>query len=347
MRDNDGEEERVQPVPCTMSPVYGFGGTGMASRKAELDDELKRLHGLPLGEFTAARNALAKQLDKAGKKKEADEVKALAKPSPSAWVVNQLFAREAGKMDRLLGAGERARAAQREAVAGAGTERLREAMAAARDVAEELRQKAAAILSQEGRGPSRAMMERVATNLQSLAFSPAAEEEASRGWLSRDLDPPGFEVFTGLKIPARVVNIESRRKPAPERAAPEKATPEPEPPRKPEKKAAKVSKAEEAAERRRRAAQEKREAALRARQEREAARRRERVTRAEERVERAAAEEDFLRRKAEQSEKAAEEARRRAEAAEEEAEHARRRAGRAAEALARAREALVEAQEAG
>lgn len=321
-----------------MSPVYGFGGTGMASRKAELDDELKRLHGLPLGEFTAARNALAKQLDKAGKTKEAEEVKGLAKPTPSVWAVNQLFARETGKMDRLLGAGERARAAQREAVAGAGTERLREAMAAARDVAEDLRQKAAAILSEEGRAPSRAMLERVATNLQSLAFSPAAQEEASRGWLGRDLDPPGFEVFTGLKIPARVVNIESRRKPA---------APEPEPPRKPEKKAAKVSKAEETEERRRRAAEEKREAAERARKEREEAKRRERITRAEERVERAVAEEDFLRRKAEQSEKTAEEARRRADAAQEEAEQARRRADRAAEALARAREALAEAREAG
>lgn len=315
----------------------------MASRKAELDDELKRLHGLPLGEFTAARNALAKQLDKAGKKKEADEVKALPKPTPSAWVVNQLFARETGKMDRLLGAGERARAAQREAVAGAGAERLRETLAAARDVAEELRQRAVAILSQEGRAPSRVVTDRVATNLQALAFSPAAAEEASRGWLSRDLDPPGFEVFTGLKFPARVVNIESRRKERPEPAP----APEPEPPRKPEKRAAKVSKTEEAAERRRRAAEEKREAAERARREREAEKRRERVARAEERVERAAAEEDFLRRKAEQSEKIAEDARRRAEEARDEADQARRRADRAAEALARAREALAEVREAG
>jgi hypothetical protein len=313
----------------------------MASRKAELDDELKQLHWGPLGEFTGARNALAKQLDKAGKKKEADEVKSLPKPTPSVWGVNQLFRRETGKMDRLLGAGERARAAQREAVAGAGPERLRETMAAARDLAEELRQRAAAILSEDGRAPSRAMMDRVATNLQALAFSPAAAEEASRGWLSRDLDPPGFEVFTGLKIPARVVNIESRRRPA-ERAEPEKAPPEPE-----KKPAAKVSKTKEAAEeRRRRAEQEKREAAERARREREAEKLRERVTRAEERVERAATEEDFLRRKAEQSEKTAEDARRRAEAARDEADEARRRAERAAEALARAREALAEAREA-
>lgn len=312
----------------------------MASRRTELDDELKQLHQGPLGEFTAARNTLAKQLEKAGKKEEAGEVKALAKPTPSAWVVNQLFARETGKMDRLLGAGERARAAQREAVAGAGPERLRETMAAARNLAEELRQRAAAILSEDGRAPSRALLDRVATNLQALAFSPAAAEEASRGWLSRDLDPPGFEVFTGLKIPARVVNIESRRKPA-ERAEPEKAAPEPE-----KKPAAKVSKAEETAERRRRAEQEKREAAERVRREREAEKLRERVTRAEERVERAATEEDFLRRKAEQSEKTAEDARRRAEAARDEADEARRRAERAAETLARAREALAEAREA-
>lgn len=255
----------------------------MASRTAELDDELKGLHWAPLGEFTGARNALAKQLAKAGKKKEADEVKALPKPTPSAWAVSQLFKRETGKMDRLLGAGERARAAQREAVSGAGAERLRETMAAVRSLAEELRQRAAAILSEDGRAPSRAMLDRIVTNLQALAFSPAAAEEASRGWLSHDLDPPGFEVFTGLKIPARVVNIESRRRPS-EQAEPEKKAP----PKPAEKPAAKVSKTEEAAEQRRRAEQEKREAAERARREREAEKLREKVTRAEERVERAA-----------------------------------------------------------
>lgn len=313
----------------------------MAARRAELDDELKRLYWAPLGEFTAARNTLAKQLTKAGKKTEADEVKSLPKPTPSAWAVNQLFARETGKMDRLLGAGKRARAAQHEAVAGAGAAKLRETMAAARDLAEELRQRAAAILSEDGRAPSRVLLDRIGTNLQALAFSPAAAEETSRGWLSRDLDPPGFEVFTGLRIPARVVNIESRRRPA-EQAEPEKkSAPEPE-----EKPAAKVSKAEAAAERCRRAEQEKREAAERARREREEEKLREKVTRAEERVERATTEEDFLHRKAEQSEKAAEDARRRAEAAREEAAEARGRAERAAEVLARAKEALTEAREA-
>ena len=48
------------------------------------------LYGLPLDEFTPARNAAAKELRDQGLKAEADAVKALAKPSVAAWAVNQL-----------------------------------------------------------------------------------------------------------------------------------------------------------------------------------------------------------------------------------------------------------------
>ena len=172
----------------------------MASRKAELDDELKQLHWGPLfgssrGPGTLSPSSWTRQEEEGGGRGQvAGEADAVGLGGEPALRPRD---REDGPPAR---AGERARAAQREAVAGAGPERLRETMAAARDLAEELRQRAAAILSEDGRAPSRAMMDRVATNLQALAFSPAAAEEASRGWLSRDLDPPGFEVFTGLEI---------------------------------------------------------------------------------------------------------------------------------------------------
>src|SRR5688572_8410062 len=67
-----------------------------------MDDEMRRLYRLPLGEFTAVRNALAKQLQKKGEGDAANEVKALPKPSVSAWAVNQLFEREADRMRSLL-----------------------------------------------------------------------------------------------------------------------------------------------------------------------------------------------------------------------------------------------------
>jgi hypothetical protein len=48
------------------------------------------LYALPLEEFTAARNELARSLKAAGDADEAARVKKLKKPPVSAWAVNQL-----------------------------------------------------------------------------------------------------------------------------------------------------------------------------------------------------------------------------------------------------------------
>jgi hypothetical protein len=318
----------------------------MASQRSELDAEFQRLYSLPLGDFTKERNALAKRLKKAGRGDDSETVEGLAKPTPSAWAVNMLFQRQRDRMDILLDAGRRARIAQGEAVAGAGAEALRDAIGAARILIEDLRRRAETILSEDaGRAASRAVSERIGTNLQSLAFSPSAAEAAQRGWLDRDLEPPGFEVFTGLRIPQRVVDIATRR-PRPEPAPapkPEKAPPPPPP--KPEPVRA-PTRAEREAERRREEAQKRREAAAREREEKAAAKTRERLARAEEKVEQATAEADFHRRKAEQAEKTADDARRRAEAAEEEARLSRERMERAETALERARRDLEEVRQA-
>lgn len=317
----------------------------MAPQSPELDAEIQRLYSLPLGDFTKERNALAKRLKKAGREDESETVEGSPKPTPSAWAVNMLFQRQRDRMDILLDAGRRARVAQGEAVAGAGAEALRDAIGAARILIEDLRRRAETILAEDtGRTPSRAVSERIATNLQSLAFSPSAAEAAQRGWLDRDLEPPGFEVFAGLRIPQRVVDIATRRPPRPEpapAAKPEKAPPPP-----PPELISKPTKAEQEAEQRREEAQKRREAAAREREEKAAAKRQERLARAEEKAEQAAAEADFQRRKAEQAEKTAAEARRRAEAAEEEAELSRDRAERAERALERARSDLEEVRQA-
>ena len=76
--------------------------------------DIDALFQLPLGEFTAARNALAAQLKKDRRHAEASEAKALAKPSVSAWVVNQLFWRHRKLFGRLIDSGDRLRRAQAE-----------------------------------------------------------------------------------------------------------------------------------------------------------------------------------------------------------------------------------------
>lgn len=310
----------------------------MAPRKTGLDAEIRGLYRGPLDEFTAARNALAARLKKEKRADDAAEVKSLPKPTPSAWGVNLLFDRDPEKMKELIAAGKRARTAQREAVSGRGIESLRETIRDARRLADELRWDAAHILSEQGRSPSRVIVERIAANLQALAFSPSAEEEASRGWLDRDLDPPGFEVLAGLQLAgAPVVDLEARRKEREKRKEPAPARPKAVPqPKKPDRETLREAEA-----------RRKHEAAEQARQEREAERVRRRVAVAEEKLERAQAEADSLREDLDQAEREAAEARRRAEQAEQAAARIRERYERAAERLAHAQDAVREAGESG
>src|ERR1041384_90963 len=64
---------------------------GIEVGKADgLQDEVDALFKLPLAEFTSARNDLAARLKREGRANDSNFVKALAKPSISAWAVNQL-----------------------------------------------------------------------------------------------------------------------------------------------------------------------------------------------------------------------------------------------------------------
>jgi hypothetical protein len=314
--------------------------SGMATKKSDVDVEIGRLYRRPLDEFISARNDLAKQLRKLGVPEDAERVRTIPKPTPSAWAVNLLFEREPEKMERLLGTGRRALAAQREAVSGRGVSSLREHIEMGRSLTEELRRRAVEILGESGRAVSRTLSDRIGTNLQALALSPAAAEEASRGWISRDLDPPGFEVLAGLQVAsAPVVDLAARRaereakRAKPERERKEKPAAE-EPPKKPARETAR-----EERERQRRESVEK------ARREQEEEKVRRRVEVAQGKLNRARDEADALRKEAERLERVASEARRKAEESTLAASRASDRADRAAERLARAEEALVEARE--
>jgi hypothetical protein len=174
-----------------------------ARGETDLEAELKALHQGALGEFTAARNALAKELDKAGDKDAGAELKSLPKPSVSAWAVNRLFLREPAKMEALLTAGEHARSGLREAISGRGVEALRDALDTERSLRDELRRRAAGLIEEEtGRKASPAILDRVSTNLDSLALSPESAAAAERGWIGVDLAPPGFEVLSGMPLGA-------------------------------------------------------------------------------------------------------------------------------------------------
>ncbi len=159
---------------------------------SDIDD----LFQLPVTEYTAARNALAASLKAAGRTKDATAVKALPKPSLSAWTVNQLYWRHRKAFNRLMAAGERLTNAQASQLAGRGGE-LRAPIEAHRAALGEAITRAAALLRNAGHAPAPDLTRRIATTLEALA-SFGGQSSAPDGRLTRDLDPPGFEALASL-----------------------------------------------------------------------------------------------------------------------------------------------------
>ena len=159
--------------------------------------DIEGLFQLPPGEFTAARNALAAQLKKAGKTAEAEQVKALQKPSISAWAVNQLFWQHRKSFDKLLAAGERFRKAQAAQLAGKAAD-LRGPLDERREALSELTKVAAGVLRHAGNNASPDILRRITTTLEALATYGNHRDAPQAGRLTDDIDPPGFEALAAL-----------------------------------------------------------------------------------------------------------------------------------------------------
>src|SRR5438270_11457682 len=81
------------------------------------DEIADQLYALPIEEFTQARNDAATELRKAGRRDEAEEVKALHKPTAVAGAVNRLVRAHRDQVEDYLTAAAEVRDAQ---VAGQG-----------------------------------------------------------------------------------------------------------------------------------------------------------------------------------------------------------------------------------
>ena len=167
----------------------------------EIETAIDRLYGLPLDEFTAARNELARACRADGDRDGAERVKALPKPSVAAWAVNQLARKEQGGVRALLAAGERLRAAQAELLAGGSGDELREASATLRAAVSELVPPARAIVASGGRAATEATMDRIAETLRAAATGEEGRELLERGRLTSDLDATGFGSLPPAAVP--------------------------------------------------------------------------------------------------------------------------------------------------
>jgi len=157
----------------------------------KLDDDIDAVFKLPLAEFVGARKALAARLKQSGLTGEAEGVKALAKPSISAWTVNQLYWQHRDAFDELIATGQRFRKAQ----ATGKMVNMREALDARREVLSHLSDLAAAALRDAGHNPSLDTLVRIGTTLEALSAATSLSDSPTPGRLTHDIDPPGFDSF--------------------------------------------------------------------------------------------------------------------------------------------------------
>jgi len=166
---------------------------------ATLEREIDRLYALPLDEFTARRNELAKRLKKDGDADAAEEVTALVKPSVPAWTINQLARRQKKEVQSLLAAGARLRKAQEKALSGGGSGALLAAQAEERESVRDLTQRAAAILEEAGRPPTRTVLERIRATLGAAVLTDPERAALKAGRLTSEIQVSGFEALTGIR----------------------------------------------------------------------------------------------------------------------------------------------------
>jgi hypothetical protein len=155
---------------------------------ADIDTDIDHLYQLPLAEFTAARNALARR---AGAR--AAEIKKLQKPNTAAWAINQLYWKQRRVYDKLLTAAERLRAAHGKRLAGekADVAPLEAAHRAALDAAIGA---AKSLLDSAGDPATPATVTALSETLDAL---PGGEPP---GRLTRPLKPRGFESLASLLV---------------------------------------------------------------------------------------------------------------------------------------------------
>jgi hypothetical protein len=160
-------------------------------------DEIDELWGLPLDEFTAVRDALAKELRAKGRGDDAAEVAALRKPTVAAWVVNRLARDQRKEVHHLVRSAEGIRAGSKGA-----DERFREG-------ADRLTRLARDVLHDAGRTPTDAVIRDVATTLRVGAAE--APELLVAGRLTQPLEPSGFAAMAGASLRPRPARAETKR----------------------------------------------------------------------------------------------------------------------------------------
>ena len=144
------------------------------------------LYGLPLADFTPARDARAKALKGTPL---AARVKALRKPSTAAWVANLLVRRDADQVDQVLAVG----AALREAQASMSADELRALTKQRRQLTAAVTTGARRIAREEGAKVTEAVADQVEATLTAAMVDERCGQALRSGMLVSALATTGLE----------------------------------------------------------------------------------------------------------------------------------------------------------
>jgi len=145
----------------------------------------EELYGLPLGDFTRARDARARELK--GDPLQA-AVKALRKPSTAAWVIDLLVRYETDQVDQMLAVG----AALREAQAGMDAAALRDLTRQRRQLTTAVTTRARALARTHGLRVSQAVADQIEATLTAAMVDEGAARALRSGLLVAPLAATGF-----------------------------------------------------------------------------------------------------------------------------------------------------------
>lgn len=166
-------------------------------------EDAAELYGLPLAEFTPARDARAKALKGTP---EAAAVKGLRKPSTAAWVVNLLVRFERDQVSQLLEVGEGLRAAQESLDAT----QLRELTVQRRQLTAAMTTRARALARERGLRVTDAVAEQVEQTLTAAMVDAGAAAAVSSGLLVSPMMATGFtpvDAEAAVALPAALGHV--------------------------------------------------------------------------------------------------------------------------------------------
>jgi hypothetical protein len=161
---------------------------------ADLLEIADELYALPLGEFTPARDARARELKGTPL---AAQVKALRKPSTAAWVVDLLVRREAAQVDQVLSVGAALREAQEAMSAG----ELRALTKQRRQVTAAVTTQARRVAAEEGLRVTEAVAEQVEATLTAAMVDAECGRAVRSGLLVSALHTTGLEPMDAVALP--------------------------------------------------------------------------------------------------------------------------------------------------